>query len=351
MKKPGISDSAIFTDSGCLSPEGLDLFARQLLDGNNLTRVEDHIRACPLCTDAAEGLKAFYLDRSFTIREPGSFKGDKEQSIADITVSLNNRIEKSVLEKKQTAASNERLFLLPEYWLGIAAGVLLLFGIYMVSVSPLHIPRLSEKDAFPFPDPAIQTSGDTLTISAPPGTQLALNFQSYPGTYTDTAKGIVIFPQSGTAPLLVEPAADIPLEEQDLRADSLKGSSLKRPVAGRSKPESERHGQVSYSNSDLYCIEQIPQFPGGERALATFIAGNQSIPANSPGKGTVYVSFLVNTDGTLSEIKVVKGLDEDFNKEAVRLISRMPPWLPARQNSKPVKAIVNLPVHLGSGQD
>jgi len=56
------------------------------------------------------------------------------------------------------------------------------------------------------------------------------------------------------------------------------------------------------------------------------------------------VSFVVNTDGSISDAKVIRGVDPHLDKEALRVISKMPKWKPAKQNGKPVRCVFNLPL-------
>ena len=77
-------------------------------------------------------------------------------------------------------------------------------------------------------------------------------------------------------------------------------------------------------------VEYQPQFPGGKEACEQFIKENLRYPADAePGvEGRVIVSFLVNLDGTLSDIHVVKSLGEAFDNEALRVVKLMPKWSP-----------------------
>jgi len=93
--------------------------------------------------------------------------------------------------------------------------------------------------------------------------------------------------------------------------------------------------------------EVMPEFPGGQNALFAFLGKNIQYPADaleSKKQGTVYVSFVVNTDGKVTDVKMLRGLHPSLDKEAMRVVSRMPNWTPGMQNGKPVKTQYNLPV-------
>lgn len=93
--------------------------------------------------------------------------------------------------------------------------------------------------------------------------------------------------------------------------------------------------------------EENAQFPGGEQECFKFLAANVRYPAECIEKGIqgrVIVSFVINTDGTLDEIKTMRSPDQLLTKEAERVVALMPKWKPAMQNGKPVRSRFALPV-------
>lgn len=91
---------------------------------------------------------------------------------------------------------------------------------------------------------------------------------------------------------------------------------------------------VSYADNQ-------PSFPGGESALKKYISENTRYPemAKENGiEGIVMVGFVVMTDGSLEEIKIIKFIDPDLEKEAIRVVSGMPAWVPAEKNGTPIEA-------------
>lgn len=85
----------------------------------------------------------------------------------------------------------------------------------------------------------------------------------------------------------------------------------------------------------------VPVFPGGEKALKKYLAENTKYPemAKENGvEGIVSVGFIVNTDGSLSQIKVIKLIDPDLEEEAIRIVTGMPKWIPAEKDGTPVEA-------------
>ena len=94
-------------------------------------------------------------------------------------------------------------------------------------------------------------------------------------------------------------------------------------------------------------VEQMPIFPGGDNGLMTFLKNTIKYPeaAEKAGKqGRVVVVFVVNTDGSISDAKVVRSVSEELDAEALRVINAMPKWTPGKQNGKDVRVKFTLPV-------
>lgn len=84
-----------------------------------------------------------------------------------------------------------------------------------------------------------------------------------------------------------------------------------------------------------------PTFPGGAQAMDEFIESNIEYPARAMDngiEGVVHVGFIVRTDGSLADIKVLRPLDPDLEREAVRVVKSMPAWTPSEKDGKPVEA-------------
>ena len=94
-------------------------------------------------------------------------------------------------------------------------------------------------------------------------------------------------------------------------------------------------------------VEQMPQFPGGVGEMMKFLSTNVHYPeaAFKAGKeGRVLATFIVEKDGTISNVKVVKSVSEEIDAEAVRVIEAMPKWNPGKQNGKIVRVKYTIPV-------
>jgi len=94
-------------------------------------------------------------------------------------------------------------------------------------------------------------------------------------------------------------------------------------------------------------VEQMPSFPGGPGALMKYLAKHIKYPelAKESGiQGRVFINFVVEPDGTIDHVKVLRGIGGGCDEEAVRVVKSMPKWIPGKQRGKPVRVSFNLPV-------
>ena len=94
-------------------------------------------------------------------------------------------------------------------------------------------------------------------------------------------------------------------------------------------------------------VEQMPSFPGGDAALMQFLSKNIKYPvvAEENGiQGRVIATFVVERDGSITDVKVVKSVDPSLDKEAVRVLKSMPKWIPGKQNGSAVRVKYTVPV-------
>ena len=102
------------------------------------------------------------------------------------------------------------------------------------------------------------------------------------------------------------------------------------------------------NNPVFEVVEIMPEFPdGGMSGLMQFLSKNIQYPINAQKnhtQGRVTVQFVVNTDGSISEPKIIRGVDPDLDGEAIRVISLMPKWKPGMQKGQPVRVKYTVPV-------
>jgi|GEM_PF-48943 len=95
-------------------------------------------------------------------------------------------------------------------------------------------------------------------------------------------------------------------------------------------------------------VENMPEFPGGQKKLFEYLGKNIKFPpaAKANGiSGKVYVNFTVGKDGKISDVKVLRGVHDLLDKEAVRVVKSFPKWKPGKQRGKAVKVSYNLPIN------
>lgn len=100
-------------------------------------------------------------------------------------------------------------------------------------------------------------------------------------------------------------------------------------------------------------VEQMPEFPGGQDSLWSFIQENIQYPEKSREQqiqGTVYARFIVNKTGKAEKFEIVRGINDEMNNEVLRVLKLMPDWSPGKQNGKAVSTQFVLPVKFALGK-
>jgi protein TonB len=100
-------------------------------------------------------------------------------------------------------------------------------------------------------------------------------------------------------------------------------------------------------HTPIIAPEIMPEFPGGLEALLNYLSRNIRYPteARQQGiQGRVYLSFVIEKNGSVSTIEILRGIGGGCDEEAIRVVEKMPNWNPGKQNGRPVRVIYNLPV-------
>ena len=98
----------------------------------------------------------------------------------------------------------------------------------------------------------------------------------------------------------------------------------------------------------FYVIDEKPEFPGGVSAMLKYIAENTIYPELAKKKGIsgkVFVQFIVDKDGSITDVKIIRGVSPCIDEEAVRVIRSMPKWKPGYLDGKPVKVSFQTPIN------
>lgn len=111
-------------------------------------------------------------------------------------------------------------------------------------------------------------------------------------------------------------------------------------------------GEVVDANEIFLVVEQPPEFPGGMEALYKFFGKTIRYPGQARRmgiEGTVYVSFVVDADGTINDVQVIKGIGAGCDEEAKRVFQLLPNWKPGKQRGRPVRVRYTLPLKFTLG--
>lgn len=132
----------------------------------------------------------------------------------------------------------------------------------------------------------------------------------------------------------------------NVEGNSDKGATLK--VEQQLKEEKvEEKPKEDLSRKVFDVVEKMPSYPGGPGALQKWLAQNMTYPAAAAEngiEGRVIVAFVVETDGSVSDVKIARGVDPSLDREALSVVKRMPKWIPGMQNGAPVRVKYNVPV-------
>lgn len=107
------------------------------------------------------------------------------------------------------------------------------------------------------------------------------------------------------------------------------------------------NGKVLHNDSIYFIAEEMPSFPGGDEGMLKYFKDNVHYPAGAHASGTsgkVIISLIIERDGTLSHFKVVRGIGNGCDEEALRVLRNMPKWVSGKTHGKEVRVQMNLPV-------
>ena len=135
---------------------------------------------------------------------------------------------------------------------------------------------------------------------------------------------------------------DVEVEDIEINADVDQNEVIEEYVAPEIEEEDIQEAEI------FTIVEEMPDFPGGTQKLADYLAKNIKYPqmARESGiQGRVFISFVVEPDGSISNVNVMRSLGGGCDEEAVRVVKSMPKWKPGKQRGKPVRVSYILPVN------
>lgn len=132
-----------------------------------------------------------------------------------------------------------------------------------------------------------------------------------------------------------------------LSAQKRHSRSAATRVQLQSSTASDHHEMPQEKVYDLWYVDEEPRFPGGERGLLRYINTHREYPQEAYENGIsgrVLCSFTISSDGTVSDVQVIRSVEASLDREAVRVISSMPRWIPAIVSDQAVPVYYVLPI-------
>ncbi len=151
-------------------------------------------------------------------------------------------------------------------------------------------------------------------------------------------------PPPAVAEVLTVVEDDVQLDDVDILSSEDDASMAQ--VQTYTPPVVEEEEEES-STTIFTVVEEMPEFPGGQGELLQYLSKSIRYPviAQENGiQGRVSCSFVVEKDGSVTDVQVLRGVDPSLDKEAIRVISAMPKWKPGKQRGKPVRVKYTVPV-------
>ncbi|MBT2557746.1 TonB family protein [Hymenobacter sp. ISL-91] len=205
--------------------------------------------------------------------------------------------------------------------------------------------------------PPIVPTGPTIeilpppTIAQPPVTPPASSqatitlrtelSQNLPPTVVDDTQ-----PLKSQQPAVAAPDINGPVALGDINRDGT-GGFADTTSPGAPGNDSATNSSAPAITKPFVSVEVMPEFAGGQAALAKYLQRNLRYPSSALRAGVggrVYIAFTVNTDGSITDVEVLKGLGYGTDEEASRVIGQMPAWKPGYQNNRAVPVRYNLPI-------
>ncbi len=390
--------SALFMPSGCLTGDALMNLVSDALLGEELIMAQRHVEGCPLCSDSVDGLR-MWLKKNHADASPGQAKhakpdaetlkpGNGDQLAAERartaagwshrefqarTETINERIRHKVRSRVRVSNPGiKRISYKPFVWMATAATIALFVGVfYIFWVQNLSDKRKLAEQAAQEAELAASHTGDSTTVYKP---VMAMNRKSRHAVSrpfrAPVAEAFVDEETSQNQDELkaTSEAVAIARDQQAQAALAVTGDQpapaavavneeVKPVVAGKAAEavKSKVAGIVAYktemakeSDAVFTVVEEMPSFPGGETERNKFLSENIVYPqqaAENGIQGTVYVSFVVDTKGNVTDAKILRGIGGGCDEEALRVVKMMPKWVSGKQNGKRVRVLFNMPVY------
>ncbi len=139
------------------------------------------------------------------------------------------------------------------------------------------------------------------------------------------------------------------LKDKNVGAKDIEGRDDGKIVIDEPSGEGDKNAKIVDDNQVYTAVEVKPDFPGGIQKFYQYVQKNFRLPEDEEIKGKIIVQFVVEKDGSLTDIKVLRDLGFGTGKEAERLLKNCPKWKPGIQNGRPVRVLYSLPISVVTG--
>ena len=368
MKKSG-EINELFLPDGCLTGSALEYFLAGNLSKTDQQLVEQHLAICEMCRDAVEGYRS--------------------ENISEIPDDLMERIH---LKTLKAAGSNIKKPLIQKKiipYISLAASLILLIGLFFMfrKITGVHTKMIAEQQeeqvaAAPaekevIPEKKIIVSKEKNANPVISGQKVITkeNIKSAmkkPETEVPVVppkkivnEQLTVSQRNQSVP--VEVKNNIETESTDeiaIKANTSGNAAFTSAIAKKDQSgQQEKIQRMTDNNINSYketfadetagepvfaAVEALPTFKGGDLGkFATYVQEHLKYPpeaAQMGVEGKVFVNFVVDSTGNISDVKVLRGVDSLLDREAVRVISQSPKWKPGYQRGKPVNVQFTVPV-------
>lgn len=157
-----------------------------------------------------------------------------------------------------------------------------------------------------------------------------------------------------TEPLDEKPVEENPITEESNivevdNAKQLTEQPVIEPDLTKATHSMGEPGKEEVVIDKLYrVVEEMPSFPGGLEAFYSYLSNTMTYPKLdrlNGIEGTVYVQFIIEKDGSISQVEILRGATPRMNREAIQALEKAPKWNPGKQQGQPVRVLYNLPVY------
>ncbi|MBN1338782.1 MAG: TonB family protein [Bacteroidales bacterium] len=377
----------LFNPSGCLKAEAMERYLNQRLSRKELEEVKKHLSGCPLCRDALEGFG----------------QNDYSVKFRAMTQEIDARIKRRI-----KAGGSGVIRGMPDrtFYLAIAATVVMLLGVtYLLflqtersdktvgdlmenkpateetveiaedneSVADTEVVKQAAEVPEKFPEPEMTVKADkenmseefkaehdeaTMALVELPQEMEQIDLKDNMGVEESVGNGGNISVAEAPVTEVTDPyKPDEVASWRDHTPDKKGLFGHKNSKIAKQETESSGLNRAEEPGSEAIeedetgniftVVELMPQFPGGPDSLNSYLVKNLHYPdsARKAGiQGEVFIGFTVKRNGTIADVKTLRGIGFGCDEEAVRVVESMPPWEPGKQRGKNVDVLYTIPI-------